>query len=152
MKFTEKHIRQLAENGKIKSFHIPERTKGFSSDKSPHQFSRTRSKALDWLNWNLLFWANDNALQIRSSGNGGELVFDPQRKWRFDFCFPAVKIAVEYEGGIFMDNSGHNTAKHYTKDTEKYNRAAVLGWRVIRVTALNYTTVLKQLNELINTI
>ena len=44
--------------------------------------------------------------------------------------------------------AGHGTAKHFTKDTDKYNLATVLGWRVIRVTALNYTTVLKTLNEM----
>ena len=75
--------------------------------------------------------------------------FDELRKWRFDFAWPALKIACEYEGGIFMQRSGHNTARHYTKDTDKYNHAAVKGWKVVRVTAMNYETALERLNEIV---
>jgi hypothetical protein len=142
--WSNKHIEKLQKDGKIRSFHIPERTKGFSSDKNGQQFSRTRTKALDWLGWNLPYWCNDHSLQLEK-----EYKFCTDRNWRFDWAIPSIKIAIEYEGGIFLQVSGHNTAKHYTKDTEKYNRATILGWRIIRITAMNYTTVLSQLNELI---
>jgi hypothetical protein len=142
--WNEKYIQSLQQNGHIRGYTVSEKTKGFSSDKSAHQSTRTRTKALDWLGWNLLYWSNEQALTMEK-----EYKFCEDRGWRFDYCWPSVKVALEFEGGIFMAKSGHNTAKHYTKDAEKYNRAAILGWRVIRVTAMNYTTAIKQLNELI---
>jgi hypothetical protein len=142
--FSQKQIQQLKDQGKIQGFHIPERTKGFSSDKQGQQFSRTRTKGLDWLGWNLLYWSNEHALTMEK-----EFKFCNDRGWRFDYCWPSIKIALEYEGGIFMQKSGHTNTGGMVKDSEKYNRAVVLGWRVIRVTALNYTTAVSQLNELI---
>ena len=61
--------------------------------------------------------------------------FHPRRKWRFDFAWPSEMLALEVEGGIYMDKSGHNTAAGITRDCEKYNEAALLGWKVIRVTS-----------------
>lgn len=64
-----------------------------------------------------------------------ELKFHPTRKWRFDFAWPAVKIAVEIEGGNFSrGKSRHTTGKGYEQDCEKYNAAAALGWIVFRLT------------------
>ena len=103
-----------------------------------------KSKALKWLELNLQMWSNEKLLTMER-----EYRFDELRKWRFDFAWPALKIAVEYEGGIFMQKSGHNTARHYTKDTDKYNHAAVKGWRVARVTALNYESVLGVLEGMV---
>ena len=63
-----------------------------------------------------------------------EYLFHPRRKWRFDFAWPQYMIAVEVEGGIH--NGGrHVTSDGFTKDCKKYNEAAYLGWRVIRVTS-----------------
>lgn len=148
-KWTEKHILGLHRTGKIKSFVDQKKDKGFSSNGNT-PLPRERSRALAWLDMNLLYWCNERSLQLQCSANGNELRFDDIRKWRFDYAIPSLKIAIEYEGGIFMPKSGHNTARHYTKDTEKYNRAAVLGWKVIRVTAMNYQTVLKTLDEIIS--
>jgi very-short-patch-repair endonuclease len=126
-----------------------------AAKRNPHLFveeapkrkpvDRNKSKALRWLEMNLQLWSNEQALTMER-----EHRFDALRKWRFDFAWPALKIAVEYEGGVFMAKSGHNTARHYTKDTDKYNHAAVKGWRVVRVTALNYESALKRLDEMIN--
>ena len=71
-----------------------------------------------------------------------EFQFHPTRKWRFDFAWPAYKIAVEVEGGIYpmkqadgtMRVGRHGTAKTFELDAEKYNAAAILGWCVLRVT------------------
>jgi hypothetical protein len=63
-----------------------------------------------------------------------EYRFHPIRKWRFDWCFPSGKIALEYEG-IFSRKSRHTTKAGYSGDCEKYNHAALLGWRVFRFTA-----------------
>lgn len=137
------HIETLVRDGKIRGAQIPDRNKNYSAGKEI-KIPGKKPKALIWLEWNILYWCNENALTMEQ-----EYKFCPDRGWRFDFAIPALKIAVEYEGGIFMQTSGHNTAKHYTKDTEKYNRAAVLGWKVIRVTALNYTTALQALNSMV---
>ena len=58
-----------------------------------------------------------------------ELIFHPTRKWRFDFAFPELKIAVEVDGG------GHKMYwGTYRNDVEKMNAALFLGWQVFRVT------------------
>lgn len=132
-------LNNLAKQGKIRGYVAPQK-KG-NTPALPNQ--RNRSKALSWLDWNLQYYCNEKALTLEKEYQFCE------RGWRFDYCIPALKIAIEFEGGIFLQKSGHNTAKHYTKDSDKYNRATVLGWKVIRVTALNYTTVLKTLNEMI---
>jgi len=54
------------------------------------------------------------------------------RKWRFDFAWPEHKIALEVEGGIFT-RGAHGSITGITRDIEKYNAAACLGWRVLRV-------------------
>ncbi len=61
--------------------------------------------------------------------------FHPERKWRFDFCFPESKLALEVEGGIWTAGGGrHNRPAGFLKDIEKYNTAAMLGWRILRTT------------------
>lgn len=55
--------------------------------------------------------------------------FHTTRRWRFDFAWPAHKIAVEVDGGQWLARGGrHNT----DADREKMNAAAELGWRVFR--------------------
>lgn len=54
-----------------------------------------------------------------------------ERKWRFDYAHPGLKIAVEIEGGIWI-NGRHIRGRGYKNDMEKYNRAQVLGWKVLR--------------------
>lgn len=56
----------------------------------------------------------------------------PARKWRFDFAWPALRLAVEIEGGIWQTLSRHTHAATFVKDAEKYNAAAMMGWRVLR--------------------
>lgn len=135
------HIRRLQAAGKIQGF--TETRKKYSAIKTKN-IPDHRSKALAWLDLNLQFWSNDKCLTLEK-----EYRFDTDRKWRFDYCWPSIKVAVEFEGGIYIQNSGHNTAKHYTKDTDKYNRATTLGWKVIRVTAKNYQSVYEHLNQLL---
>jgi hypothetical protein len=68
----------------------------------------------------------------------GEHKFHPDRRWRFDYCFPELMIAVEFEGGLWIDPNNspaaHNRPIHFIKDMEKYNEAARLGWFVFRFT------------------
>lgn len=65
-----------------------------------------------------------------------EYRFDKKRMFRFDWAIPSIKVAVEYEG-LMSEKSGHTTVTGYTKDCNKYNLAARLGWTVFRYTALN---------------
>lgn len=59
--------------------------------------------------------------------------FHPKRKWRFDVAWVPWRIALEVEGGIFI-NGRHSRGGGMLKDMEKYNEAAALGWRVLRCT------------------
>lgn len=61
-----------------------------------------------------------------------EHVFAKPRRWRFDFAWPSFKLAVEVEGAIFVGGR-HNRALGMMADMEKYNAAALLGWKVLRV-------------------
>lgn len=61
-----------------------------------------------------------------------EFQFHPKRKWKFDYAWEEYKIALEVEGGIFTGGR-HTRPKGFIGDMEKYNSAAVLGWRIIRV-------------------
>jgi len=61
--------------------------------------------------------------------------FAPPRRWTFDFCWPAIRLALEVEGGIWIHGGGrHNRASGFERDVEKYNEAALHGYAVLRVT------------------
>lgn len=62
-----------------------------------------------------------------------EYQFLPDRKFRFDFAWPGPRVAVEMEGGIWI-RGGHTRGGGYRKNCEKYNLAAINGWRVLRYT------------------
>lgn len=68
-----------------------------------------------------------------------EYKFHSKRKWRFDYALIDLKIAIEVEGGNFIQGR-HNRGKGYEKDCEKYREAVILGWKLLR-----YTT--NELNE-----
>lgn len=62
------------------------------------------------------------------------------RKFRFDWAIPGIKLAVEYNG-IMSEKSGHTTVTGHTKDCEKINLAQILGWKVLVYTPLNYENI-----------
>jgi len=62
-----------------------------------------------------------------------EYRFHPVRKWRFDYAFPDLKIAVECDGGVFTGGR-HTRPIGYMKDMEKFNAAAQDGWVVLKFT------------------
>ncbi|HXD22894.1 MAG TPA: hypothetical protein VN613_06005 [Gemmatimonadaceae bacterium] len=62
-----------------------------------------------------------------------ECRFTQDRRWAFDFAWPYYLVAVEQEGGVWTMGR-HSRGAGMVKDMEKYNRAAVLGWAVLRVT------------------
>lgn len=60
-------------------------------------------------------------------------VFDATRRWRFDWCWPDRKIALEIEGGVWTKGR-HTRGAGFLGDLEKYNAAALKGYRVFRCT------------------
>jgi len=61
-----------------------------------------------------------------------EYRFHTTRKWLFDFAWPEQKVALEVEGGVWT-RGAHGRGSGIVRDIEKYNAAALLGWRVLRV-------------------
>jgi len=77
-----------------------------------------------------------------------EFKFHSERKWRMDFAWPDISLAVEVEGGIW--NYGrHNRPQGFIADTEKYNAASVMGWTLLRFTGAQIRTgcALKQVQD-----
>ena len=62
-----------------------------------------------------------------------EFKFHPTRKWRFDYAIPSHRIALEVEGGVWTQGR-HTRPQGFLGDVDKYNAAALLGWRVFRTT------------------
>lgn len=62
-----------------------------------------------------------------------EYRFSPHRRFRFDFAWPAVKVALEVDGGTWIGGR-HTSGAGYQRDVEKMNLAALTGWLVVRAT------------------
>ena len=62
-----------------------------------------------------------------------EFRFHPTRKWRFDYAFPSMMVAVEVDGGVWTGGR-HINPVGYVNDMEKLNTAASMGWLVLRIT------------------
>lgn len=77
-----------------------------------------------------------------------EWEFHPDRRWRFDYAWPAHLIALEVEG-LTHEGGRHQTIKGYSHDLEKYNAAGLTGWLVLRCTykMLSDGTVYRLLDE-----
>ena len=70
--------------------------------------------------------------QLQAVGVTGwepEYMFHPTRRWRFDFAWPDVRVAVEFDGGQWVMLGGRHNRD---SDRDKLNHAAALGWRVLR--------------------
>lgn len=63
-----------------------------------------------------------------------EYRFHPHRKWRVDFAWPGLKVAVEVEGGTYSQGR-HVRADGFEKDCEKYNALEELKWTLLRYTS-----------------
>lgn len=62
-----------------------------------------------------------------------EFRFHPARRWKFDIAFPAIRLACEYHGGLFMKRKGgHQTVSGSMRDWEKLNEAQIMGWTVLQ--------------------
>lgn len=65
-----------------------------------------------------------------------ELAFDTEngREWRFDWAWPEYKVALEIQGGTFV-NGRHSRGPALRKEYEKLNAALVQGWVVVHTLA-----------------
>ncbi len=68
-----------------------------------------------------------------------EFRFHRTRKWRFDWAFPSLMLAVEQEGIVYpkRGEGGHLRGRHvsvkgFKADIEKYLYAFAEGWTVLR--------------------
>ena len=115
------------------------------------QYHSSQKNYLDIIITNI---ANLNHLNLQKEYQG-----IAGRKYRFDWAFPDIKVAIEYEGlnfknyqrGVKIQNfkSGHLTLTGYTMNCDKYNLAAIEGWIVLRYTAMNYHYIYSVLNKLL---
>lgn len=55
----------------------------------------------------------------------------PERKFRADFAFPASRLAIEVQGGIFRARGAHAGPTAAKRDMEKANLYVTSGWRVL---------------------
>lgn len=60
-----------------------------------------------------------------------EFKFHETRKWRVDYAWPEIKLAVEIEGGVFMAGR-HSRGAGFRNDLEKYNTLTIMGWSLLR--------------------
>lgn len=56
----------------------------------------------------------------------------PDRKFRWDWAWPAAQVAIEQQGGVWTRGS-HGRGTGIVRDYEKMNLAVVAGWRVLQV-------------------
>lgn len=68
-----------------------------------------------------------------------EWPFHPTRKWRFDYYFERVKVAIEIDGGLFNAYQGKHAGRHsggigQKNDMEKCNAAASMDILVFHFT------------------
>lgn len=128
--WTEKKLKELQQQGKIQGYQT-------SASEGQVKIRKKRSKEKEFIDSELSSISLFYKIELSK-----EHKFCEDRKWRFDWSFNDLRIAVEYEG-LMSKKSRHTTAKGFTGDTEKYNKAQELGWIVLRLTALNYKDVTK---------
>lgn len=73
-----------------------------------------------------------------------EFKFHATRDWRFDFAWPAARMALELEG-----RGRHQTVDGVRKDCEKHNEAVRLGWRVFYFPSTDKDEVLQWVEYLV---
>ncbi len=76
-----------------------------------------------------------------------EFKFCGDRKFRADFFIPSLNVLIEYEG-IVGKQSRHTNIVGYSNDCDKYNLASILGYKVLRYTALNLDNIFFDLEKI----
>ncbi|MDE2019546.1 MAG: hypothetical protein KGJ13_04325 [Patescibacteria group bacterium] len=101
---------------------------------SAAQFRETRTKRHD-LKPEDIFAAHLTAAKIPFER---QYKFHPERKWRADFMIKSggtsgAMYLCDIDGGTFSRSKlGHNSGAGIAKSFEKFNEAALLGFRVLR--------------------
>jgi len=78
------------------------------------------------------------ARQIKTAGlprPRREYKFLPDRRFKFDFAWVRLRVAVEIEGGLGRPRSGHRSYAGVTRDIEKGRLALLAGWKMLRFTS-----------------
>lgn len=99
--------------------------------------------------------ALENYLNLEFSTFQKEVQFLRTRKFRFDYAISERKIAIEINGGQWVNGRHNRGGKAYEKDLEKLNLAQANGWRVLQYTYEQlakreyeiHLQILKQTNE-----
>jgi hypothetical protein len=138
--WTDKHLRKLLSDGKIRGYRITFLSKRHERKK----FLQKNGIQKYWMEMRLQELCANRSIIIIP-----EYQFLKNRKFRFDWAFPDLKIGIEYEG-IFSERSRHTNKIGYSRDAEKYNAAANRGWKVFRYTAINYKSMVKDLDQCIS--
>jgi len=62
-----------------------------------------------------------------------EFRFHPTRKWLLDCAWPAFKVGVEFQGGVFGGHGrfAHAAPTHIHRDMMKSRAAQLMGWMVL---------------------
>lgn len=89
----------------------------------------------------LMEFSQDTGYQLEE-----EYQFHPLRKFRFDWCFKEIKLAIEYNG-IMSEKSRHTSITGYSMDMNKLNLAQSDGWTVLQYTPLNYKNISEDLKK-----
>jgi len=78
-----------------------------------------------------------------------EYKFHKTRRWRIDFAWPDIKLAIEIEGGIFTKGR-HTRATGFLGDIVKYNSLQESGWALLRYppNAIDYNQICRVYREL----
>lgn len=143
MKWTESHIKQLLQAGKIRAYEVKAAPNKTPAGRIVSKLFKKKSQEKNWIAETLLAWCNQQTLMLTE-----EHQFHPDRKWRFDWCIESLKVAFEYEG-IYSQQSRHTNRKGYSMDSVKYNAAVAFGWRVYRYTATTYKNIGNDLKSLL---
>ena len=61
-----------------------------------------------------------------------EYKFLETRRFKFDFAWPRLKVALEVNGGVWTQGR-HTRGAGYLRDLEKLNEAQIAGWLVLQV-------------------
>jgi hypothetical protein len=74
--------------------------------------------------------------------------FHATREWRFDLAWPAQRIAIEVNGGNWI-NGAHARPRGLIDEYEKGNAAVMCGWRVLRTEPGGLANALQMVKELL---
>lgn len=56
-----------------------------------------------------------------------EMTVHPERRFRYDYCWPEAAVALELQGGIHQAGKGHVSAAGFKTDCDKLNLSNLLG-------------------------